>query len=276
MAAMNHVTRWLALGVLPFLTVAGLTTLSPGQAPEVQVASSARCSQPPVFTRGYQRGQDYVIPRGNGFLFRSDAWIETQLCHGGTLSITAQGELAGQELPQLTVVLNSEIIATPRFDRERTAQVRVPAAGRLILGYFNDYYEADVRVATLRGFKLKGTDCEGFTSITVPREAGGTWSAQTLYATLVRAVPMTVVPCGHGTLSVVLVGRPGNGAYPEVTVSQGGRTLARVRTAAHPQSLSVDVQAQPLTITVTNPYFKTIGDRNLLVSGLTFSPDESR
>ena len=276
MAAMTRVTRWLALSVLPLLTIAGLTTLSPGRAPEVQVASSARCSQPPVFTLGYQRGQDYVIPRGNGFLFRSDAWIEAQLCRGGTLSVTAQGELAGTELPQLTMVLNNEVIAAPRFDRERTVQVKVPAAGRLLLGYFNDYYEADVRVATLRGFKLRGADCQGFTSITVPREAGGTWSAQTLYATLVRAVPMTVVPCGHGTLSVILVGRPGNAAYPEVTVSQGDRTLAHVRTSAQPQPLSVDVQAEPLTITVTNPYFKTIGDRNLLVSGLTFSPDGNR
>lgn len=276
MAAVNHSYRWLALSVFPLLTVAGLHPLSFRQAPKLTVTLPGRCAQPPVFTTGYQRGQNYVMPRATGFFFRSDAWVEAQLCSGGTLSITAKGELAGDELPQLTVVLDSEVIAMPRFNREQTVDVRVQAAGRLILGYFNDYHEADVRVATLRAFKFVGNECQGFKSITVPREAGGTWSAQTLYATLVRAVPMTIEPCGVGTLSVVLVGRPGNSEYPEVTVSQGGRPLAHVRTTDQLQPLSVEVQAAPLTIMMTNPYGKTVGDRNLLVSGLTFRPDRKR
>ena len=52
-----------------------------------------------MFKPGYQRGENYVVPQGQGFHFGSEAWVEATVCSAGTLIVTAQGELGEMKNP---------------------------------------------------------------------------------------------------------------------------------------------------------------------------------
>ena len=172
----------------------------------------------------------------------------------------------------MTVVLDGAVIAAPAFNRERTVSVSIPKSGRLFLGYFNDYYLADVRVATLRDVDFIAPTCDGFESVVVPKETGGAWNEVAHVATLVQAVPMTLTPCAAGTLSMRAIGREGQSAFPELQFQQAGKALTTLTTSAEFQKVSLEVGAAPLTITLTNPYGETLADRNLNVRRLEFIP----
>ncbi|QLG11521.1 hypothetical protein HLB42_12580 [Deinococcus sp. D7000] len=272
---MKPLLRVLALGVGPLVVAASLAIVQGRGVPPQQLALTPpplACTQPPVFTPGYQAGENYVIPQGEGFKFRAESWLEADLCSAGTLKITADGELAGDEEPQLTVVLDGTVFAAPAFNGERTVELPVPRSGHLLLGYFNDYYLADVRVATLRDVAFTAPTCEGFRSVVVPKETGGVWNDVAHVATLVRAVPMTLTPCAAGTLSMRVIGREGQSAFPELQFQQAGKTLKTFSTSAEFQKMSLAVGAAPLAITLTNPYGETLADRNLNVRRLEFIP----
>jgi hypothetical protein len=273
----DTVKRWLMLGALPLIGVlyAGSVAIRPVASTELLAAttSNAACTQPPVFKPGYQRAENFVIPQGQGFRFRSESWLEADVCAAGTLKITAQGELGGDELPQLTVALDSAVIATPSFDRERTVELRIPRPGRVYLAYFNDYHLADVRVASLRFFRLVTPSCRGFKSVVVPKENGGAWYPAANAATLVRDVPMTLVLCSAGTLSLEVKGREGNRSFPRISIEQGGRILKTLPTTLDWQTVRLESTAAPLTITLSNPYGRTLADRNLDVQQILFDTD---
>ncbi|MFC3834200.1 hypothetical protein [Deinococcus rufus] len=269
--------RMLATGVLPLLLALLLSRVA--TAPQDVPAFSTMplvptsCTQPPTFAPGYERRPGYVVPRAGGFWFDSDAWIEGAVCTPGTLKITAEPQLGGDEPPRLTVVLDQEFLAAPAFERSTTVSVRVERPGRLLLGFFNDYYLADVRVATLRDITFTGAGCSDLTDVDVPFESAGQWFPEARVATLVRAQPMTVVPCGPGRLTMTVQGREGNHAFPVLEVRQGATHLTTIRTSLQWQPVELNLTGAPATITVTNPYGKTLANRNLTVQRLEFVPD---
>ena len=73
-----------------------------------------------------------------------------------------------------------------------------------------------------------------------------------------------------------LLGRKGNGALPILKITQGSRELYRQPVATTWQPLSLNVQRRPLTLTLINPYWKTLADRNLNVRRLEFVPATAR
>ena len=276
MKAIRGLPRGLALAALPLAAslALGLVALRPAPPPAFKASTlPLTCQHPPVFTPGYQRRPNYVVPQAEGFRFRSESWVEADVCSAGTLSVTAAGELGGDELPQLTVVLGTSVLATPRFDRQRRVSMAIPGPGRVILGYFNDYYLADVRVATLRDVALVSPTCKGFKSVNVPVESAGIWYPEAHVASLVHSPPMTLLPCAAGRLTLRALGREGNGAFPLLVFRQGGQVIKTQPTDLTWQELSLEVTAAPLTIAVGNPYGKTLADRNLNVSQISFTPD---
>ena len=154
MEAVSALTRALALGALPLAAVLGLGMLAiRPSSPNVLKAApppGKTCTQPPVFKPGYQRGENYVVPQGQGFQFGSEAWVEATVCSAGTLIVTAQGELGGDEKPRLTVVHDGTTLATPTFDQERTVKIDIPAAGRLCWASSTIFTDTDSRVIFLR------------------------------------------------------------------------------------------------------------------------------
>lgn len=274
---MKLLLRALALGSGPVIVTMGLGVLGDQnvQANELSMPPmrAGACTQPPIFKPGYQRRDNYVIPQGDGFKFDSDAWVEADLCSPGTLKITADGDLAGDEDPQLTVVLDATVLAAPRFNKERMVSITVPHAGRIYLGFFNDYYLADVRVATLRDIKFIAPECQGFNSINVPTESAGSWYPEARTAYLVRDPPMTLTPCAAGELTMQVQGREGNGAFPILTFKQDGQIIKTLQTTVEFQMVRLPLKADLATITVGNAYGVTLANRNLNVRRLEFVPN---
>ena len=257
--------------------VAGIVSVLSHDKPPTQIAPPAlvadsECLQPPVFKPGYQLGENFVTSQGEGFKFGGESWIEANLCSPGTLKITADGELGGEEKPKLTVLRDNAVLHVAAFDAKKTIEVYIPRSGSVYLAYFNDYYVSDARVATFREFKFTGSNCETLKSVTVPRESGGWWDQETGAASLVFAVPMTVVPCGPGRLSVLIIGRAGKKIFPELTFEQGGKVIRQVATSSSWQLVQLMLGPGPLTITLKNPYFAALADRNLNVQSIEFTP----
>lgn len=267
-------SRALLVG-LPLVTacVMGAVThrLTPQPLPTAP-PSALRCAAPPKFEAGYQGGENYLVVQHETYRFQSVSWLQADLCSAGTLEIIAHGEVAGGQAPILVAALNGQVLDTRPFDQERTWKLSVPAAGRLILGYFNDYYLADVRVATLSRFRVSGPTCQAVPQITVPPATGGKWYPAADVATLVNEPALTALPCGPGQLTLTLVGREGNGAFPQLSIVQAGKVLAQPVSRALPQTVSLKVGASPIEMTLINPYGKTLADRNLIVTRLMFSP----
>ncbi|MDV6375397.1 hypothetical protein [Deinococcus arenicola] len=173
----------------------------------------------------------------------------------------------------MTVVLDTTVLAAPYFTRERTVSLKIPHAGRIYLGFFNDYYLADVRVATLRDIKLTAPACQGFKSVNVPIESAGIWYPAAQAASLVRDIPMTLIPCAAGELTMRVQGREGNGAFPILTFKQGGQAIETLQTDANFKSVRLSLSPETATVTVSNAYGVTLANRNLNVRRLEFVPD---
>ncbi|TSA81469.1 hypothetical protein FNU79_15175 [Deinococcus detaillensis] len=233
--------------------------------------SILHCTKPPKFEVGYQSGKDNLIIQNETYRFLSTSWLQADLCSAGTLEITAHGEVAGSEEPILLAALNGQVLNTQPFNQERTWKLNVSEPGRLILGYFNDYTLTDVRIATLSSFWFSGPTCHVLPQIDVPA-AGGKWYPAANVATLVNGLALTAVPCGPGQLTFTLVGREGNRAFPQLIIVQAGEVLGKPISRAQLQTVSLTVSALPITITITNPYYQTLADRNLIVTRLKFSP----
>ena len=268
-----------AFFMIPIIIVAGLVSWQSWQTPAAASLVSPQpekaaldCRQPPVYLVGYKREENGVTPRGAGFRFDGISWLSTDVCSPGILTIRADGEEAGGAAPTLVVTLNSESLANLDIPAgEKTYSVRIPEAGRLTLGYFNDYYLADVRVATLEKFKFSGSGCKAV-QVDVPAATGGTWRPDYNSASLVSDVPMSLTPCAAGELEVQVVGREGNGAFPVLSFQQGDKVLQTLTTTQKRQRVKLTLSASPLTITLTNPYGRTVADRNLNLRSLEFTP----
>lgn len=276
---MKLLLRALALGMGPLVVVAGLGVVGPSRsisqiAPPPPV-SAASCTQPPVFQAGYQREDNGLVAAGQGYKFNGMSWIQANLCSAGTLKITASGEVAGDELPQLTVLQDDQTLSILDFDQqEKISEVKVPHPGNVYLAYFNDYYLSEARIATLQALNLTGADCSGFKSVDVPKATGGVWNAQASAVALVSSVPMTLIPCDTGQLSFQILGREAKKTFPELAFGQDGKTIKTVLAGGHSQLIRLAVSAAPITITLTNPYFVQLADRNLSVQQIEFIPGQ--
>ncbi|WP_147364063.1 hypothetical protein [Deinococcus cavernae] len=229
----------------------------------------AACA-PPTFQPGYEAGPGSVTPLGEGYWFRSDSWIEAVVCAGGTLRITAEGQRAGQALPQLTVAMNEGVLAVLDFGERRTVEVTVPSAGRVYLGYFNDYYLTESRAVFLRELSLMGKGCSSFEQVKLRSGQGTQYTAPTGTALFSGGEPLTFTPCRSGTLRTLILGRVARGVPPAFEIRQGNQILYRGNVSKRWTELKLDIRQTPLTFTLLNPYWKTLGDRNLIVRDLQF------
>jgi hypothetical protein len=243
------------------------------QAPSIALdVPRLNCTFPPTFSAGYQREFNGVAPAGQGFNFQGLSWIQADLCSPGILQLTAAGQVANGENPILQIALNSETLASEAFDKRRSLKIRVPHPGRLTLGYFNDFYRSDARVATLENLSFSGLDCKNL-NVDVPRATGGQWAPSTRTASLVSSVPMTVIPCSAGTLSLRTVGSNGAKVFPLLEFRQQGKLLLNIQTGVKRKAIQLKITTAPLTITLINPYFKQVADRNLLLFSVKYYPD---
>ncbi|WP_146202785.1 hypothetical protein [Deinococcus irradiatisoli] len=271
---MSLLDRMLVLS-LPLLAAGYLGGVAGRLTPQPLLVSPPaieHCFQPPKFEVSYQGGQNYLVMRNETYRFQSTSWLQADICQAGTLNVTAYGEVAGGEAPRLVVALNDKVLGTQSFDQERTWKLSIPTAGRLILGYLNDFYLADVRVATLSHFRVAGPICEAVPQINVPAASGGRWNPTANVATLLHPPALKVIPCGPGKLTFSLLGREGNSIFPQLSIMQEGKVLSQPFSAAQPEIINLNVSAAPLSITVLNPYGKTLADRNLIVTQLSFLP----
>ncbi|WP_135229247.1 hypothetical protein [Deinococcus fonticola] len=198
------------------------------------------------------------------------SWIETRLCQAGRLTLEVQGREAGDEKPRLHVFLNSREIA--RIDaavQRQTLELALPEAGLLRLAYLNDYYRSEVRSAVLEEIRLVGAPCTGVKAVQLPPNTGERWAAATVFTS---HATLTVQPCSAGQLQFKAVGRSGAGRFPVLTIEQGGRLIKTLHAGAMRQLVRVPVGEQPLSITLTNPYFKELADRNLFIRRWRFQP----
>lgn len=232
------------------------------------------CSDQLAFTPHPISGPAAITVKNGQISFLSNGFVSTTLCQSGNLTITAKGQLGGDELPKLIIQSGDQILSSPTFSDRKTVNVHLSQPGRLTLGYFNDYYRAELRLLTLSGFKLESTSCQTIT-FDVPAMTGGGYQAYSNTATLIYQFPMTLVPCAAGKLTFTATGQSAGGHYPAFELSQNQQVIQTFTSSSARQKVQVELDASPLSIKVTNPYAKQVADRNLLVYSVKFVPTNS-
>ncbi|GGK25229.1 hypothetical protein GCM10008955_18620 [Deinococcus malanensis] len=273
---MTRLTGSLAAG-LPLVALTALLTWQaqrlPLQGQPLQSdTSSLECTTRARFDLGFPTTTPPQPLPDQAYSFMGNAWLTTDVCTPGTLRLTAEGQEAGGEAPRLEVALNSRVIWEGEFTQRREVSIPVPSAGHLTLGYFNDYYRSEYRSALLQELKFEAPVCRTF-QVSVPEDAGGVWDPGSRSVGWLFAPPITLKPCGAGTLSLRASGQAGGEAFATLAFTQGGHELLRARLGGQPRNLTLDVGATPVQVRIVNPYFKELGDRNLYLRTLKFVPE---
>lgn len=259
---------------LLLVPLAALTVLAqrvplgkPEAAPQVS-APTTNCNSLKL-TPSYEGDPGNATLTQRGVLFKSFAVVSVPLCEPGELVLQLEPQLGGSEAPRLLVGLDETSLGEWAITRPRELHVRIPRAGRLTLGYFNDYYRSEFRMVTYEQFKL-AAPCQTL-GVEAPPETGGQYDAASNRAWATSAVPITLKPCAAGTLSFRLLGTSAAGKAPRVAVIQNGESLRQL-TAGSRQLIQVPVGAGEVSLKLLNPYFKELADRNLLVRSISFRP----
>ncbi|MBZ9753163.1 hypothetical protein K7W42_20205 [Deinococcus sp. HMF7604] len=250
------------------LTYLGLNRPAPIE-PISLPSAQGICQMSAVFEPRFDRESDSVVRTGNGFLMAKSSWLEAEVCSPGILRVRAEGTAAAGIAPRLRVTVGSKEIFRDFIWGTREVDIDVPVSGMLRLHYDNDYYRAELRLAQLSSFQLSTQKCTGF-EVEFPPETGGIWDRVANTASLAFRVPMTLRPCGPGKLSFQLTGLPGGGIYPKVEIRQGQDIHRVIEARARTKRIELDVNGQPVTLTVINPYNRRVEDRNLLLKDLSF------
>lgn len=260
----------LGLLVVPISLVTLLAQTQPAPAPPLMASTSAKECVPGLKTE-YQRGANGVTIEGEKVFFRGFSLISMNVCQPGELVIDAEPQLAGKEAPHLVMGLNNESLGQRTIRQRETFRVPLREAGKVTLGYFNDYYLSEARVITYEKFKFSGNSCSSL-EVTASPETGGSYNPATNSANATWRVPIIVKPCSNGILNFLVIGRPADNIYPILKLSQSGQADRIIQTSNLRQAVQVRVSNAPLTLTLTNPYFKELADRNLILHSVQFVP----
>lgn len=199
-----------------------------------------------------------------------NGWLWAQPCEAGKLRVVADGQVAGGDAPELEVALNSRLLWRGRFSGRREVEIAIPSGGRLTVGYFNDYYSAESRGVLFDRLKLSGA-CRAV-SVQMPEAAGSWWTPESRNGGWLSGQPVTLTPCGTGTLHLRVWGRQAGGEYGTLRFQQGARLLQEIKLTSEPREVRLDLTDEPLNIRLVNPYYKELGDRNLFLRRIEFTP----
>ena len=217
---------------------------------------------------GYMREPNGVESFSDGgWSFQGQAYMQTDVCGPGLLKILADGESALNVFPELQIDLDSVPLATIKVGRTKQYTVTIPRAGHLTLGYFNDYYKADVRVAIIR--RVTVSNCSVPPKLVLLGTSGGTVDTTMSLATLYSSNRIRIIPCASGNIELRLSGRSGGAAFPIIRFLSTNKEVARFQTTELEQKITL-AAIGPLDVELLNPYAKLVGDRNLNLRKINF------
>ncbi|MFW8628244.1 hypothetical protein [Deinococcus sp. ME38] len=220
----------------------------------------------------YQSSSLKIINFSEPYAFMVNGWLSADICEKGTLIITGQGQIADGVAPVLQIALDSRLIWKGAFRQVSTVMIPIKSKGHLTIGYFNDFYSSDYRSAFMEGVRLQSEECQSFT-VDTPVGTDGSWNVEKRTLGWLSPTPITLHPCGDGKLMFSISGREGGKDFATIDISQGGKSLRKIRLSQQPQEVVISITAQPLKIRIVNPYFKELGDRNLILRKVQFIPE---
>lgn len=224
---------------------------------------------PTSLKKEYELDAGGVLLQGKQVIFRGISLVSMMVCDPGELVLDVEPKLAGREWPRLTLGLGDLDLGEWHVGKRQTIRVEVPASGKVTLGYFNDYYRSEARIAFYENFRFSGTTCDTM-EITAEPATGGAYDKAGNFATATSSVPIIIKPCDRGVLSFLVLGRSAHNAYPSIKLEQSGKSLSVLKTTGLRRAVQVEVEAQPLRLSVINPYFRELEDRSLTIHSVEF------
>ena len=144
----------------------------------------------------------------------------------------------------------------------------IPEAGHLTLGYFNDYFKADVRIATLK--RVVASGCSSPPKLELLGTSGGTVDSALSQATLYSNRIIRISACSTGRVGFRMTGQAGGGSLPIMSFLSTGKEIARIQTTPTEQKILMPVNGS-VEMKLLNPYAKLVGDRNLNIRKVQFN-----
>ena len=257
--------------LLPLIATCGV--ISVWHVPNTPTLNFAKtvCSESGQFVIGGSKDKEGVMKQQDGFNFQGLSWLALESCGSGMLTLVGDGQVAGGEAPRLDITLDGLLIASESFSTPRTVRLAVPRPGRIALAFVNDYFKADVRLALFLQPRVDSANCRTFSSVTVPFESAGSWDEINQIGSVVRSTPpITMRPCGAGSMNIALKGQSSQGQFPRLVFKQLGRIVDIYQTTADYKRVSFKISSDPIELAMANPYAKLVGDRNLYLRKAIF------
>lgn len=250
----------LALTALASGAVSWLALRQP-EPPTLTASQSAPCQPVPRVVYAYDQGS--AVEVAGGYDLRGNSVLSLGACRPGVLTFDASGVAAAGSGPRVTVTLGSEPLLDVEVVRPESIRVPVPHAGEVTIAYLNDYLRVAQRSVVLTGAQFRGA-CRGTLRARVG--AGASFPLATSYrAAFAPPNSLTLLPCGPGTLTFTAEGTPARGQYPVLAVTGGTpRTLTLTASSTH----TINAEG-PVTLTVANPSYDVLEDRNLSLRRIT-------
>lgn len=242
------------------------------RAPEKKVNLLEKpCSPNENFNIGGMVDQNGIIEKGSGFIMSGNGWIYKYLCGPGLIKINATGFSSDSIYPELSINLNGQKLTTFKINKTDNLRFKVHGEGLLTLGYDNDIFKVDLRMATFRNFRIAGV-CDSNYRIDTPKESASSWDKLNNSWIVLKSYPAVVLfPCGEGKMQVSAFGQSGKGVFPEIEIKQNKSTLGVYQLKEEETRIEINVDKSPIYIRLNNPFAELLENRDLIINNINFS-----
>lgn len=233
----------------------------------IQNNEMVNCTSPPIFDIGYKKDVGGVVIDGRNISFKGISWVESMTCTPGILDFTLTGQEAGAEQPELIILVNKEVAYTLKAtNKPRKERLYIKKSGLIQIVYINDYYLSEARVALIKNIHIIN-ECRELNPIALPPKTDNYWDSSTTFTT---NSTLTFYPCDQGSLYFEAIGRKVDNVPPILKITQGGKVLDNLEVPEVKKLVKLKVGRGKIDITLINPYFKELEDRNVFVTDLVF------
>lgn len=236
-------------------------------------SNSNDCSETKDFKLLYEENNGLNLYSNDTWSLGGNSILGRLVCTAGILKLNAVGEKGGGVYPSIKISLNQKIIYQSFIATNKKLSIPVQEPGLLTIAFLNDFYLADVRLAKITLLSGSALECSTELKVSIPDNSGGIWVPAQKIFTVVRGLVTVDLPCQSGTLKMRVEGRSGGGQLPKIQISGNTNDLQdyrEIQLGESSENITLLNTNRRVNFQLTNPYAKTLSDRNLYLKDVTY------
>ncbi|WP_144012030.1 hypothetical protein [Deinococcus sp. LM3] len=228
------------------------------------------CSENGNFKIGGMLDDGGVILDDRGFLMNGNGWIYSYLCKPGFITMNVTGISSDGVSPEININLNGQKFRSFKIYGNKNIKFEVPSRGLLTLGYYNDIFKVDLRMATFRNFRIVRT-CSSDYKIETPLGSLANWDRVNDAWTVIKKSPAVILfPCGEGMMQLSAYGQSAANIFPKIELRQNDSLIGAFQLGEKETHIKISVDKSPIYISLVNPFARLLDNRDIRINSIYF------